>query len=916
MAQPDPPDGMASRNSSELPEAPYLRRKEREKRRVGRAIREYTDPFALEVHRSIDIPQTHLRVTLPALTAYAPRDHDRKLRRIVDEANAGTSRIAMLVGGSSTGKTRACWEAVQLLPGNWRLWHPIDPSRPEAALAGLRWVRPYTVIWLNEVQYYLLTSTSDLGERIAAGLRELLREPRRAPVLVLGTIWPEYWARVATTPPPGEPDPHAQARALCEGNELPVPSSFAGGELAVVRETSESDPRLASAVQYAQHGQITQYLAGGPALLRRYWTAPDGARALIESAMDARRLGHGRILPHSLLAAAAEGYLSEQQWDLLPSDWLEQSLAYCTAPCGGTPGPLVRVRLRATEPSPAEPAYRLADYLEQHGRRTRRTTRAPNALWNALIEHGRPVDLTTIAQAAQTRGFLETAMRLYANAVHAGDNTALHMGARLLRKAERYEAAISWYQRAAEAGTSSALRQATELMELIGQGEEAINWLRARAEAGDLKALPQAAEALERAGREEEAVDYYQTAAENGDNHALWHAVDLLERAGRTEEAISWLRIRAGYEDSPAALRLEEMLEKSGRSDEAIARLQARAETGDVNALWRAANLMEHAGRSDEAIAWLRSRAQAGQAGALRLAERLTGGTARSTRSERDTDTHRSAPRSAHSDAIRETAEAMESAGRIAEAVSWYRRLAEVHDSAALRRTIAELLQRDGQPDQAITWYQRAVQKGDVHAISQAADLMQSTGCRDEALTWLGGFSLTDDARVLRQAAQALEKLGQHDEAVSLLLAGPGAKDGSVLLHAAEILERHGRLTEAATAYRQAAEAGNIYALRHTAALLENTGRSDEALTWLWERIEAGDIRAVRPGVSILLKAGRVDEAIVWYQLSAEVGDTHALWRVGNLLEQTARKDERTKLWRYGWSPDGTIMDPWEAPAL
>ena len=55
---------------------------------------------------------------------------------------------------------------------------------------------------------------------------------------------------------------------------------------------------------------------------------------------------------------------------------------------------------------------------------------------------------------------------------------------------------------------------------------------------------------------------------------------------------------------------------------------------------------------------------------------------------------------------------------------------------------------------------------------------------------------------------------------------------------------------------------------------------------------------------------------VLWYQLSAEVGDTHALWRVGNLLEQTARKDERTKLWRYGWSPDGTIMDPWEAPAL
>ncbi|MDV9173133.1 tetratricopeptide repeat protein [Streptomyces sp. W16] len=451
---------------------------------MGRAVREYTDPFALEVHQAIDIPPTGLQPSLPVLTVYVSRDHDRTLRRIVDEVIAGTSRMAILVGGSSTGKTRACWEAVQLLPDNWRLWHPIDPGRPEAALADLGRVGAHTVVWLNEAQHYLLTSPSDPGERITAGLRELLREPRRAPVLVLATIWPEYWARIAVTPPPGEPDPHAQARALCEGHEVPVPPSFTSRELAVTRGAAASDPRLASAVQYAEHGQITQYLAGGPALLRRYRAAPDAARALIEAAMDARRVGHGRVLPHSLLAAAVEGYLNEPQWDLLPADWFEQGLAYCTSPCGGTPGPLVRVRPRSTEPPAAEPAYRLADYLEQYGRRTRRVTRAPTALWNALIEHARPVDVTRIAQAAQTRGFLKVAMRLYANAVPAGDSTALCLGARLLRKAERYEEAITWYQRAAEAGAPSALRRAAGLMEAIGRGEEAIRWLRTRADPG------------------------------------------------------------------------------------------------------------------------------------------------------------------------------------------------------------------------------------------------------------------------------------------------------------------------------------------------------------------------------------------------------------------------------------------------
>ena len=50
---------------------------------------------------------------------------------MVKAAAEGSSGIAVLVGGSSTGKTRACWEALQLLrdqkPG-WRLWHPIDTS--------------------------------------------------------------------------------------------------------------------------------------------------------------------------------------------------------------------------------------------------------------------------------------------------------------------------------------------------------------------------------------------------------------------------------------------------------------------------------------------------------------------------------------------------------------------------------------------------------------------------------------------------------------------------------------------------------------------------------------------------------------------------------------------------------------------
>ena len=77
---------------------------------------------------------------LPDLPSYVPREHDETLARVVRAAAQGRSEIAVLVGGSSTGKTRACWEALHLLrdqAGPWRLWHPIDPSRPEAALREL-----------------------------------------------------------------------------------------------------------------------------------------------------------------------------------------------------------------------------------------------------------------------------------------------------------------------------------------------------------------------------------------------------------------------------------------------------------------------------------------------------------------------------------------------------------------------------------------------------------------------------------------------------------------------------------------------------------------------------------------------------------------------------------------------------------
>ncbi|MFD5522382.1 hypothetical protein [Streptomyces sp. NPDC127066] len=454
---------------------------------LGQPLHTITDPFDLEVHRAIDHSTGHFSHDLPPLPAYVERAHDEELRQRVRQACKGISTMAVLIGPSSTGKTRACWEAIQELPDTWRLWHPIVPGRAEAALTGLGSIGPHTVIWLNDIHHYLTTPGTGLGERVAAALRALLREPSQAPVLVLGTIWPEHWAQLTQQPGTqhGMEDPHAQARYLLAGTGITVPDAFTADDLTRLHAPACRDPRLLHAARHADNGRITQYLAGAPALLERYRTAPPGARALIEAAMDARTAGHTITLPHALLEAAAESYLTDAEWDTLGEDWFEQALAYCAAPVRGTRGPLTRIRPRRGAPAHSQPHYRLADFLEEHGRTTRQLAHAPTGFWDALVEYAHRPDLTDLAQSAGERGLLAPALRLFTAAHGAGQPGGLRAAGTLLQSTGDIDEAITWYQRANEAGDSASLGLAVTLLYDTQRADAAITWLTKRAQQGD-----------------------------------------------------------------------------------------------------------------------------------------------------------------------------------------------------------------------------------------------------------------------------------------------------------------------------------------------------------------------------------------------------------------------------------------------
>ena len=402
---------------------------------AGRPLEEVTDPFALEVHCPAQPKGS--QSGLSVLPRYMPREHDAELSSLVRAVLEGRSAIAVLVGGSSTGKTRACWEALQWLreqPVQWRLWHPIDPSRPDAALRELPSIGPGTVVWLNEAQFYLDVQEGGLGERVAAGLRELLRDPARTPVLVLATLWPQFWDAL-TARPPGHVDPHAQARELLVSHDITVPATFTEAQLEQLRESE--DPRLTQAAEAAEDGQVIQFLAGVPELLARYRNAPSAVAAMINAAMDARRLGTAIGLSRAFLEAASPGYLTDAEWDALGEDWLEEALAYTAVPCRGVRGPLTRIRprpgrSRIVGPSARDsnghsaselvgPLYRLADYLDQYGRVHRSNHIPPAGFWSAAACHASPADQAVLGDAAHDRGLYRAAAQLHKNAAARGN---------------------------------------------------------------------------------------------------------------------------------------------------------------------------------------------------------------------------------------------------------------------------------------------------------------------------------------------------------------------------------------------------------------------------------------------------------------------------------------------------------------
>ena len=69
--------------------------------------------------------------------------------------------------------------------------------------------------------------------------------------------------------------------------------------------------------------------------------------------------------------------------------------------------------------------YRLADYLDQHGRQHRKGQIPPPEFWAAAAAYALPTDQASLGNAARDRGLYRDAAQLHKNAAAAGNHSAV-----------------------------------------------------------------------------------------------------------------------------------------------------------------------------------------------------------------------------------------------------------------------------------------------------------------------------------------------------------------------------------------------------------------------------------------------------------------------------------------------------------
>jgi TPR repeat protein/transcriptional regulator with XRE-family HTH domain len=856
-----------------------------------------SDPRQLGVHPAISVAAPGDRPghgrRLPELPTYVPRDIDEQLREAIVDA-AGHGGLVVLVGGSSTGKTRTAYEAVRAELPSWRLLHPADPAELATAVTARQLPRAGVVVWLDEAQHYLTGP-----DRLTTATARALLDPDQ-PMVLLATMWPQWYEQLTTPPPADVPpsdaediDPHRHARQiLTTAARLIRLASFSQAECARAAALADEDPRLAAALRDSRYGP-TEVLAGAPQLVERFEHAANPyAKAIMTAAIDYRRLGHNAALTAELLQSAAAGYLTGQQIATAPPEWFTTAIDCATRLLHGATSSLI--------PVPGTSmgtiiGYTVADYLLQHGQATRRDIPPPTSIWDAAVSHitDLPVRMA-LARAAERQNLYQPAVALAEPAADTGIPKAMLLLARSLEGLGQAQEAEQWCRRAADTGNSQAMFLLAGRLRRAGQAREAEQWYRQAATAGNPHAMLALAGWLADTGRGEEADQWYRLGAQTGNPHAMHALAGWLADAGRSTEAEEWYRHGAQTGDLNAMRALADWLAGAGRSTEAEEWYRHGAQTGDLNAMRALADWLAGAGRAPEAEEWYRRAADTGNPNAMRaLARRLTD----AGRAQEGEEWYRRGAQTGDPQAMLAFASWLASAGRAQEAQQWYGCAAETGDRDAML-AFASWLANAGQASEAEQWHQRAAETGDPHAMLALARQLRRTGRAQEAELWHRRAAETSNLHAMRTLASRLRDAGQAEEAEAWYRRGAEAGDHRAMWTLANWLPSAGQAGEAEQWHRRAAETGNPHAMLALARRLERAGQAGEAEQWHRRAARTGNPHAMLALAARLRRAERAEEAEHWYRRAAKAGELDAMLALGGRLRAAGQAEEAAVWYR------------------
>ncbi|MEU7918075.1 ATP-binding protein [Micromonospora zamorensis] len=474
----------------------------------------------------------------PDLPLFVPREKfDLVCRALIDSAKDGG--FLLLVGDSSVGKTRLLYEASRKTLPNFALLAPdLGDGELVNRIANADFKIPPVVIWLDEFQRFLDGPYLTAGHTsiTAAAIRKLLEAP--SPVVIVATLWPEYAHQLRSTEfdvTHGLQRPrYPSALDILDDRRLTEISldSFTPEERREAARLAPADPRLLLALENPDYN-LTEVLSGALEIVRRYERGTKEQRAIVDAAVDARRLGIQGPLDSALLLSASRAYLTGYYPD---DSWFQSNLDELTSADRPQDRGTAPVIVITSADRRTVLGYSITDFLLQRLSKTRTSQAVPSLAWEALTAGTvSPYDQLRLADNAYEKGMAYHAESLYRKLVEGDSDN--WQAARRLSSVLIALGHIDELSMRADNGDRIAAEALVGLLVSTNRIGDALVKLRLYAQAGETQALQRLAAFLEFGRQEQEAIDVLKKLTSRGDLYAERRLLQLLVANDRMDEA-------------------------------------------------------------------------------------------------------------------------------------------------------------------------------------------------------------------------------------------------------------------------------------------------------------------------------------------------------------------------------------------